>query len=112
MTGTKKSVQKVATSRPPMTALPSGAFCSPPSPKPRDNGSMPMIIAVAVIITGRSRVYPALSAAFVPGEVNQQDAVGRGYADRHYRAHHRGDADGRLRRKQHPDDAGDRPGQS
>src|SRR5262249_15379468 len=50
--------------------------------------------------------------AFVSGEVNQQDAVGRGDADRHNRAHHRRDADGRLRYKQHPDDAGERAGQS
>ena len=31
-TGTKKRVAKVATIRPPMTARPNGAFCSPPSP--------------------------------------------------------------------------------
>ena len=46
-----------------MTARPSGAFCSPPSPRPSDIGSMPMIIASAVMITGRSRVMPAASAA-------------------------------------------------
>src|SRR5262249_18747717 len=38
ITGTKNSVYTVATSRPPMTARPSGAFCSPPSPRPSDMG--------------------------------------------------------------------------
>src|SRR3989454_993807 len=62
-TGTKKSVANVATDRPPITARPSGAFCSPPSPSPNDIGSMPITIASAVISTGRSRVAPAASAA-------------------------------------------------
>ena len=35
-----------------MTARPSGAFCSPPSPSPSAIGTMPMIIASAVISTG------------------------------------------------------------
>ena len=52
-TGTKNSVATVANKRPPITARPSGAFCSPPSPRPSDMGTMPMIIARAVIITGR-----------------------------------------------------------
>src|SRR5258708_1914969 len=39
-----------------MTARPSGAFCSPPSPNPRAMGTMPMIVANAVITTGRNRV--------------------------------------------------------
>src|SRR4029077_4376990 len=63
ITGTKNSVVTVAKPRPPITARPSGAFCSPPSPKPVAIGSMPMIIASAVIITGRNRVIPAASAA-------------------------------------------------
>ena len=46
-----------------MTARPSGAFCSPPSPRPSDIGSMPTTIARAVIKTGRSRVDPAENAA-------------------------------------------------
>ena len=46
-----------------MTARPSGAFCSPPSPRPIAIGTMPMIMARAVINTGRKRVYPAASAA-------------------------------------------------
>ena len=46
-----------------MTARPSGAFCSPASPSPSAIGIMPMIIASAVMITGRRRVRPASSAA-------------------------------------------------
>ncbi len=46
-----------------MTARPRGAFCSPPSPRPRAMGTMPIIIAKAVIRTGRKRVKPACDAA-------------------------------------------------
>ena len=46
-----------------MTARPSGAFCSPPSPSANAIGNMPMIMASAVMQTGRRRVKPALSAA-------------------------------------------------
>jgi hypothetical protein len=35
--GTKNSVATVATARPPMTARPSGAFCSPPSPSAKSH---------------------------------------------------------------------------
>ncbi len=66
MHGTTKSVAAVATIRPPTTARPSGAFCSPPSPRPKAIGSMPMIIASAVINTGRRRVTPASIAATTP----------------------------------------------
>ena len=62
-TGTKISVATVAKIRPPITARPSGAFCSPPSPRPSAIGAMPMIIASAVISTGRKRTKPASSAA-------------------------------------------------
>src|SRR5271165_4189126 len=41
--------------RPPITARPKGAFCSPPSPRPNAIGTIPMIIASAVISTGRIR---------------------------------------------------------
>src|SRR5271170_504981 len=54
--GTKNKVAKVATVRPPMTARARGAFCSPPSPMPSAMGSMPMIMAKAVMMMGRSRV--------------------------------------------------------
>src|SRR5258708_6864569 len=46
-----------------MTARPSGAFCSPPSPSPSAMGIMPMIMAKAVMSTGRNRVTPASMAA-------------------------------------------------
>src|SRR4029077_11791004 len=62
-TGTTNSVAAVASTSPPITARPSGAFCSPPSPTPTSMGTIPMIIASAVISTGRSRVFPASSAA-------------------------------------------------
>ena len=62
-TGTNSSVATVATTKPPITARPSGAFCSPPSPSPSDIGTMPTTIANAVITTGRNRVWPASSAA-------------------------------------------------
>src|SRR5271166_626059 len=61
--GTKNSVATVATRSPPMTARPRGAFCSPPSPRANAIGSMPMIMASAVISTGRKRVNPASIAA-------------------------------------------------
>src|SRR5882762_472286 len=62
--GTKNSVATVAKTSPPITARPSGAFCSPPSPMPSAMGTMPMIIASAVINTGRKRVTPACRAAW------------------------------------------------
>lgn len=46
-----------------MTARPSGAFCSPPSPSATAIGTIPRIIASAVISTGRKRVFPASIAA-------------------------------------------------
>src|SRR5205823_1154453 len=42
ITGTKNNVVTVASPRPPITARPSGAFCSPPSPSPIAIGTMPM----------------------------------------------------------------------
>ena len=58
-TGTNSSVATVANISPPITARPSGAFCSALSAI----GAMPMIIASAVISTGRKRVKPASIAA-------------------------------------------------
>ncbi len=57
--GTRNSVAQVAKSRPPITARPSGAFW----PGSIAIGAMPMIIASAVISTGRNRVLPASRAA-------------------------------------------------
>ena len=51
----------VAISSPPITARPSGAFCSPPSPIANAMGIMPMSIARAVIITA----LPAALAGIV-----------------------------------------------
>jgi len=53
------NVVKVAKVNPPITALPRGAFCSPPSPSPSDIGKIPMIMAKAVINAGLSWVVPA-----------------------------------------------------
>ena len=96
-----------------MTARPSGAFCSPPSPRPSDIGSMPMIIARAVISTGRSRVSRPTRRRYgrrtlvplIVGERDHQDAVGCGHADAHDRAHQGRHAERRLRHEQHPHDA-------
>src|SRR5271163_3801883 len=49
--GMKKSVEKVATDNPPITALPIAEFC----PVPSDIGIMPRTMAVAVIQTGLKR---------------------------------------------------------
>jgi hypothetical protein len=71
-TGTNVNVPNVASIRPPMTARPSGAFCSPPSPSPSAMGTMPIIIASAVMMTGRKRVKPADNAAlaaFMPASI-------------------------------------------
>ena len=60
-TGTKNNVATVANrSLDDRTAQRS--ILLPPSPTPKDIGSIPMIIASAVISTGRNLVYPASSA--------------------------------------------------
>ena len=46
-----------------MTARPSGAFCSEPSPSASAIGSIPRIIASAVMMIGRKRTWPASIAA-------------------------------------------------
>ena len=116
-TGTKVSVPKVASSNPPMTARPSGAFCSPPSPRPSAIGTMPMIMASAVMMTGRKRVKPApsaASAAFLPsvhlllGEADHEDRVRRRHAHAHDGAGERGNADVGAGDEQHPHDSGQR----
>ena len=55
----------VAIRRPPITARPRGAFCSPPSPKAKAIGSMPSTIANAVISTGLRRVLADSKAASI-----------------------------------------------
>ena len=103
--GYEESVATVANTRPPITARPSGAFCSPPSPSPSAIGSMPMIIASAVISTGRKRVKPASSAAptrpRLPAicslrKADHQDRVRRGHAHAHDGARQRRHTDVRL----------------
>lgn len=49
--------------RPPITALPKGATCSAPSPKPIAIGNIPASIAAAVISTGLSLEEAASLAA-------------------------------------------------
>ena len=99
--------RSVANTSPPMTARPSGAFCSPASPRPSAIGIMPMIIASAVISTGRNRVLPDLdhrierrqrfvARAQVVGEGDHQDRVRHRDADRHDRAHQRHHVDRRA----------------
>ena len=92
-----------------MTARASAAFCSSPAP-PIAIGIMPTIIAAAVISTGRIRVWPASMAASNAGlagelllarEGDEQDRVRRGDADRHDRAHQRGNVERRAGDEQH-----------
>ena len=54
-TAARSSVATVAAARPPMTARPSGAVASAPSPNASAIGIMPAIIAALVISTGRMR---------------------------------------------------------
>ena len=113
--GTKKSVATVATKRPPITARPSGAFCSPPSPSANAIGSMPMIMASAVISTGRKRVKPASSAAAAASrpcakpfarEAHEQNGVCGRNAHAHDGAGQRRHRQRRSGHEQHPDDSG------
>src|SRR4029079_4406706 len=132
-TGTNMSVAMVAKIRPPITAWPSGAFCSPPSPRPSDIGSMPMIMASAVMTTGRQRTKPASMAAAAGSpsaasrsraklmthttlarpqplarEADDQHRVGGRHAHAHDRAGQRRHRQRGAGGKQHPDDAGQR----
>ena len=103
---------------PPTTARPSGAVCSPPSPRPSAIGTMPAIIARLVMRIGRRRLRApstrrrrsaarrrAMPAAF--GEGHQQDRVRHGHADGHDRAHERLNVQRRARQPEHQDHAGD-----
>ena len=73
-----------------------------------------MIIASAVMITGRRRmesggeggvvrVHAVL--ALIVGEGDDEDAVGGRHADAHDRPHQRGHAEGGAGDEQHPEDA-------
>ena len=105
----------VAQSRPPITARPRGAFCSPPSPRPSAIGTMPMIMASAVIMTGRNRVFPASMAAFTAspcsanlllGKRNHKNAVRRGHPYAHERSHKCRHAQRGAGEEEHEHDAG------
>jgi len=80
-----------------MTARPRGAFCIAPLAQPSDIGSMPRIIARAVIITGRRRVIAASHAARRGVALPFSDRANvtmrmllRRHADAHDRPHQRG----------------------
>ena len=65
MAGTTSSVAKVETTRPPITARPSGAVISLPSSKAKAIGTVPRIMAMAVIRIGRSRsLAPSIAACW------------------------------------------------
>ena len=75
-----------------------------------------MIIASAVMMTGRRRVIPAASAAcidvapdlaLIVGEGHDEDAVGGGHADAHDRPHERRHAQRSVRQEEHPGDPRD-----
>ena len=61
--GSTKRVASVAAARPPITARPSGAVCSPPSPNASAIGTMPASIAQLVMRMGRSRPCAPSTAA-------------------------------------------------
>ena len=61
--GRTSSVAKVARAMPPITARPSGAFCSLPSSRASDMGIIPAIMAQPVMMIGRSRPLAAVIAA-------------------------------------------------
>ena len=64
-TGTTTSVRSVDVSRPPIVAIEIGARNSPPSPRPKADGTIPRIIASVVITIGRSRTGPAFRRASI-----------------------------------------------
>src|SRR5262245_47347747 len=113
-------VAKVETMRPPITARPRGAAWEPPSLAPIAIGTMPKIIAVAVISTARRR--PRLNRRRTAGpagtldygvversaftaqtfsETDQKNRVGDGDTDRHNRAHERLNVEGSRRKCEH-----------
>ncbi len=107
--------------RPPITARPRGAFCSPPSPRPSAIGTMPMTMARAVIIRGASgpRRLPGRPGSasrprckFCAGKSHDQHAVGGGHAHAHDGPHQGRNAQGGLRQEQQPNHARQRARQS
>jgi len=86
----------VAANRPPITARPSGAFCSEPDPRLSAIGSIPRIIAIAghddrseadtPLLSTAAATEPKPSLAQFVGEGDQQVGVGDADSDRHDRA--------------------------
>ena len=85
-TGTMNKVTTVATNKPPITARPSGAFCSPPSPERqrrrqhaeehRDRGHQHRTQAGFARPRTRLQRRYAFFDAHVVGEADQQDRIG------------------------------------
>jgi hypothetical protein len=63
MAGRTVRVVNVEKMSPPITALPRGADCALPSPKPIAIGIMPQIMAVAVIRIARMRLVAPVRVA-------------------------------------------------
>src|SRR5882724_11352157 len=91
MEGRTTKVASVAAKRPPMTARPSGAVCSPPSPRPRARGNI-----------GFGAFQPA---AF--GKGDKQNRIGDGNADSHDCAHERLNVNGGSCQPKSDNNAGD-----
>jgi hypothetical protein len=78
-----------------------------------------MIIANAVMMTGRKRVVPASSAAVIVavmqqpffGKGDNEDAVRRGHAHAHDGSHQSGNAESRMRDEKEQDNSGKGRGQ-
>ena len=96
MIGTKNNVLNVATSNPPITARPSGAFCSPPSPSASDIGKHTdhhrgrgHDYRPDARESGRMRRLSRVLAgrSFVVREGDQQNGVRSSHADAHDGAH-------------------------
>ena len=110
----------VEATRPPITARPSGADCSPPSPSASAVGIIPAIIARLVIRIGRSAparpTRPIASTlrdrrrATVAREGHEEHRVRDRDADRHHRAHHRLHVERRAREPAASHDAGEHRG--
>ncbi len=71
MTKSVSSVEKVI---PPIMAIPIGCHSSEPSPRPNAIGSIPRIVVIEVISTGRRRLLPeatTASRAVEPRSINR-----------------------------------------
>src|SRR5262249_34893785 len=129
--GRMTRVAKVAAAKPPMTARPRGATCSPPSPMARAMGTMPAIMAQAGMTVGRSPRPPAplnarsrentphfvaapgfgrLTTHSQPGTLrkrHQKNRMGHRHTNGHDRTHERLNVQSGARQPQEHRDAGD-----